>query len=1249
MIARKVERPPWDAVCERFRARLRSLVIRLGVSRLVAFALVGLAAAMFLDWRFDFGTPVRLLILLAYLGTLVGGVTWGVRRHLRHRWNDAEVLRYLDSLDPQGEDALLVLHELHHGDGVEEVKTERGRELLTTALQELDPALAAVQPDKAVEERHVRRWQVTAAGAVLASVVLTVVLSAHVGTGLMRFFNPFSSVRWPHKTTITVEAPESWFVAQGQPFTIRATVTGLEVPSEVLLVSRPRTGRQRVELPLRVQPRPEGLPGGEVSHTFPAVNDSIDFFLTGGDDETDWFQIQVIPAPELVKIEGTYRYPRYAGLVNRIIRGGDLRGLEGTQVAVAFTASTDLAEVEFELALQGDTPVVRKLPLDTPRTFRADLTLSKSGSYRVRLKDQKGLRELRPEVYDINVQPDEPPLVDILEPQGDLIATPRASVRVAIEATDDFGLAEVQFLTALGTGEAHVLTDRITGPIPQTGLRSAHAFTWDLSKVEAKVPARVTYYVRARDVNPTGLGVGESRRHQIEIVKPSAFHLHLFEQAKSILTEAHLAYVNQKRSYELRAAFADRGTGQLTDPVWTELMEAQTASNRAALRIKDLMQDLAREIGRNRMAKETATGRLNVIGALVDQVNRVHHPQAMSTLRSAAPRTEAEAATDQLRTRRTDALKAAHDDQKLAALILYRVLRKLYDWRDLQNAYIKTTLLLERQVEVTDLTEAIAPRYIGKEKEDLTDKELEELDTVAQQQKAIFESEVSLEQELSAIMLLAMQRNRLWILVPIRTAFAGLRDRQVQENLKDAYLQIADNKPFMITKKQQETVTAMQQVQKGLEVAGETVEPDPPINIDDPLPEPDPEVDKRPTGDEEAEPDPDVIRDIAALVGDRMKAVILSAGDQLSLSVQALVDLQEAVLKRTTYLEHNRSEAEMPRFVRLKLGILNERQSAALAHAAATRQVAAEIAMPEPGAILAGVHAEMQAVESLLKAGDTSLGNQAIQRDLIHSLRDLSGFLNRQNEMNARAEDHRKTGHKDAFQRNYVVRDQDLDLAVKVGRACDYGSLLQGDVFRKAHRFMTAPDTVPQRVLDVEKTSRQTAATRQKMVVDLLTQVEKDFQGFTKEVAERLDVEVQLSTVASLVPADALARVASGRFDEAFLGQLSEASSKLEDAARRLVFLIDEREAPPLPREALTTQEAAEDAVVLTPEEWAAQIRPDALAEAIKASPYVPEHLRERMLESLKFGLDPKYRSALGAYYRAVAGQPKKEEGVHSP
>jgi len=1262
MTPKRPERPPWDEVCEQFRGTLRRQVTALGVARLVVFVLAAVALCLFLDWRYDLNWSVRLLLLVLVVAGAVVAVTFELRRHLRRQWSDAEVLRYLDSLNPEGRDALLVLHELHHGDGVVETHSETGQALLNTALGELDPALAVARPREAVKRERVKRWQMGAVGTVLVAVALTAGFSSHVTVGLWRFINPFATTRWPRRTYIDIGAPfdgRKAFVAQGQSFSVKARISGVEIPREVTLYSKPKEGDNWAQQQLAVSTVEGEKPEYLVEHTFEEVNDSIEFYLEGGDGLTRRHDIEVIPAPELVKIQATYHYPTYANRQDLIKTGGDLSALQNTTVDLEFTASTPLKEAVFELKLGEDTPVSRTLTIENNKVCRTSLKLVRDGSYQVRLLDQNGLKELRDERYDIAVEPDEPPMVEIIAPDRNIEATPRAAPRVQFRATDDFGLKEVKFMVASGGDTPAKLTDRITGPIPQTGLSSSQTFSWDLGKQDLKVPARLTFWVTARDCNPVGTGTAESRRLQIDVLKPSEFHLKLFERAKSIIAEARLAFANQKDSFLMGLNWPTKGSGELEDEFWLDLTDKQRRSIRAAARMKDLLQELNTEIEQNRMSKELATGRLNVIGKLLDDVVRAEHPTIDKSLRKAVPRTEAEAQIDALKAKRTTALAGCGDNQKMATVKLLSLLSKLYDWRDLQNAYVQTTLLVERQDEITGETHKVAPLYIGKEPEDLTDPELEQLLRLGKQQKAIYESEDALEKELITIMRNAQKNRRPLIMLPIQVAHRRLRDEQVNEKLKDAWLKIENNQPSMITNKQQEAVAALEVVQRGLAVAGADVKPDGPTDLArvDVTTLVDPELPTAAgtTGNGGSEDGSDsegsTVTDLTGL-GQVLKPPPPPAEDALALSIATLIDLQNAVNSRTEYLSKNNGKTEMPRFVSLKLGMLRERQGDAFTEADKSLKLADEAAkktqLPQPIDLLKSSRGGMTQVASLLKAGDVTPGNQFIQRDLVGGWRDLLGFLSRQYEVNRQAEEHIQGNHMDVFQRKFRIGEKDLPVAVKTARALDHAGVLQGDVRRTVERLRTAGDTTSALVKKVEKANGAAAGKRQEAVGALLASVQKAFGEFTPEIAEWLNTELELSSVAGIVPEKAAERVGGGQLDENFVTQLGQGADLCREKVRRLMFLIDEREAPP-PMEPVAAGQGTTTRKAVSEEDYLKSITPEALSDLVKKSAYLSPALRERMLESLKFQLNPKYKRALGAYVKAVAGKPKAEEEDKEP
>ncbi len=206
----------------------------------------------------------------------------------------------------------------------------------------------------------------------------------------------------------------------------------------------------------------------------------------------------------------------------------------------------------------------------------------------------------------------------------------------------------------------------------------------------------VSCWVKVQDVNPTGRGTVETPKLQIKLVKPSEFHFETFEQAKRIEAEARVAWESQFAAWEFGRQWPEKGTGKEDDPVWQELREKQELAIRAATAMEGYLHELAEQYERNDMAREFMAGRLGVVAELLRRVTQKEHPAVESGLRQARPKTDADAAPERLRQLRSAALAAFADHQKLALLHLEALVKRLFDWRDLQTTLIRSTLLHER-------------------------------------------------------------------------------------------------------------------------------------------------------------------------------------------------------------------------------------------------------------------------------------------------------------------------------------------------------------------------------------------------------------------------------------------------------------------------------------------------------------------------------------------------------------------------
>ncbi len=1218
-----------ERICNAFRRQLRLLLFRAGSARVISIGVLLFAVMTVVDWRLHLSSAPRSAMLTIYLTAAFYAIWSMLLAPLRRRWSDQDVLGYLDNVLPDSQGMLLDYYELStSGTDIQETETEIGRQLADQSAAHAEALAANINVGRALNHRSANRWLVIAAafGAMLVTVGL--VSPAHVKIGAERLFNPLSSTRWPHRTEILVAQPETgWTVPQLEAFDVRATVSG-EIPGHVTLAYRSGDNGYWIRERLEVAEQ-DGIHA--VNYKFPEVREPIDFYLEGGDYTSDEFKIAIIRRPYLQKIAAHYAYPRYAGIPNATRTSGQLSGLEGTQVTLDMECSMPLEKAVLVFELKGDAAKPERIELKPKSGTRLQhsFMLQTDGQYAVELYDKNGYREAKPEVYEIRVTPDEPPEIELLSPGRDLVETRQASVDVAFRASDKLGLKQVQFIYKIrDEPQEHVLSDRFTGPIAQTGNESNARFKWQLQKMEDALPeqGKLSFFVRVRDNNPTGRGVRQSQPANVRLVKPSEFHLDAIERAKLLEEEARIAWRNQLHAWQLGGEWLKDGTGAVDDELWANMKSAQEKSFLAAKQIKFHLETLTEKYERNHMSRDFMAGRLSVITQLLGRLTDQEHAAIAAFLEQARPKTAAEAQPAPLKAARTAVLSKGQDNQKLAVLVLERMLRKLYDWRDLQNCTITTKLLYEQQDEVRGRTSTLAPKTIAKEIEDLADEDQEQLLTLGKQQRAIFDTETGLENQLTYLTYKAEKQQRRSILVPLRAAWANLRNQRVNDYLKRAAELIDNNQPSQILKDQTAAIRALRLVEDGLIIAGQKVDPDEPLTL-------------AMTPSDESQFDPDLIKpeqvaeanpnetpaEVTPLDPGAELAALPEGTDPLSAAVRRMIELQDNVLARTRYLSKNSTQAEMPRFIKLKLLRLEQRQDLALS----TSQTAIDEASKQKNqpveGILRSVSAELGQVRQLLAAKHIDPTTQQMQADAIATLQGLLQYLALEKAVHDAVAENKRLDGVDAFGRQYVLRDQDLGVVVNMLQDVNHARQWLGDTLRKLERFKTQP-AANEAVAKHEAANRVRAleaiATAAKLVSTAVTQL----GSLEAETAPAVR-GTGMDELAKLQLAAVVKPIADGTISDGQFAALGDANQSLIGTIQSLRDLLEDRVKPKVE---LAVQEKP---TTITPEEFAKLTSRESLAERLKDESSLPPELRAMMLRSLEKKFPEKYRELLRAYY----------------
>ena len=1271
------------AICSRFRTKLRSALLGLGVSRTVIAALTMALALILLDRWWRFGVLGRWAACLGLLVAAAAAFIFWLLRPLEERWSDAHVLSYLDRTLPEGREGLLALAELDDPRQIPEAASEQGRVLIEGAREQLASVVSEVRIDEALERRLPRRWLGVAAAeaAVLAGLFLLTL--PHSMTGLGRLLLPWADIPWPQKTQLTLIEPsppmpeDGWPTPRGEPFRLKIQVGGEVVPRHVELAYRGEKGGRWIRENLRV--------GDEYTctTTFPEVLENLRFVFRGNDARTEQLKIRVVDRPALTRIVAIYQFPIYSRVPPKRVESGAVSGLEGTRVTLICTANQELEQAELVFRLKpksgktSEASTVAATLDETRRTFKHTFALTTSGSYEVRLKGTTGLAQGQPEVYPIQVVPDEPPVAEILAPVGDQTATPQGRCEVSFQATDDFGLTQVEMRYEINDGESQALSDRVTGPVAQGGKTSRAGFTWDFRVLNVKPGDRLAFYLRARDCNPSGDGVADSPRLRVAFKNLTEFQGHVVLEAKALLTEAKTAYEQQKYAY------VDLGhwlAGTLPNPeetlkpreVLSRARSEQDYARRAAQAVAYHTEQLRAHMEANAMRRELMSRRLDQIEKLLHPVLSSLLPGIEGVLAGGEPATAEEAAPDAARAKMQKAARTARPRQRQAALALYRIYAYIADWADLQNVLVKTKRLAEQQMDIHAATVRITPRFKGKEIEDLDEKSVEELSTIGQQQHATYEAERALEEELARLIVKSERERRQGIYVSLMTAFKGLKSHLVNDRMRRAAMAVADNRPHTILDVQQLAIKGLTWVRDGLIAAGDELQPGTPfaqkdielILKDDRL---------RPAEAEVAEVAAEDAELTAAAIAEPTD---VKPADTLEYALQVWQERQAEALDRTRHIHEMLGRRQRStRYLRLKMGMLALRGTAletAISEALARGARHECERLPTRLHTLAG---ESRKAVALTKSGRVGPGVQRVQHGSVESVKDLRRFLEARTQMLNGQKDHEASGHRDPFGRPYVLGGGNLARAAGMLESLGWALLFHRDAMRKAK-------PIPADIGQEDKSlCRAEVAAAGALLAGMMREVEGAAEAaasFTNgELRERLaqlsekeravvtppDVQRRLTQWArkhlapiKLPPVPAEPNAASQKELAAPEWRLRQAITALRDLTDERVHTeVEVPEEERIPEATEVAQVKAEDletteVMEKVRDELLKYEKPAAVIKRVRESTAIPDTLKQKLIATLEklerrdkqeepeTPLDAKYRALVTAYFNAIAG-----------
>jgi len=733
---------------EQLRRRTGAMLLVQRSAVVAAWAIGTILALVLLDYALRLPGEFRLIFLIAGGGALLAGLWKYLGGALAHRPSLTQLALRVERSLPSLSGRLASCIEFALS-GEHERNPFAARSVRETQRRLAGESIGAlIRRGKTL--RHV--------GVMLVIVALAVTLAAGypaaARTGLARLLLPYGSARWPARTAVASlmheVAGRGGVYPRGRALPLRAR--NLTVGAEA----------ERVDAHYRLIR--EGGSGGDsgggsgawhqivLTHQGGGVHErlvdtdaeAIDLFFTTEDARTERRRIALVPPPAVARATVTIAPPAYASDRLAPLQAGLGPGID--ERAVTESPSLVGSEVSLLLKLNKPLPVPSSpaereswmrqtfgwngehLPRfaedpDDAGRWRLSWTLQATCTLSLNLRDAHGLTNDEPIRYRILAVADLPPTVIVTEPERDETVLPTAVVGVAGEGRDDVALSRVGLRTHIQRGEAEAAEE-----LPFAPQREADG---TMASIEAELDLAGFDLTEGDTVIITAVGEdafqlqGRRREPVISTVR----RLRIISEADlAAQLRRELAAVRQN-AVRVEAIQAELQDDVMESGVQPGLRGAQARLGDRLRGQREAIERLQDRSTRNRMQDEQLAGLLQQSGDLLDYAGRAGN-RAMEAIESRL------GAPDDL------AAGSAAEDNRLIIEAQQEVREELADLiklldRDEDTWLVERELetLIEQQVALERQTADLAPKTIGRNREDLAESQLRDLDRIAQRQR----------------------------------------------------------------------------------------------------------------------------------------------------------------------------------------------------------------------------------------------------------------------------------------------------------------------------------------------------------------------------------------------------------------------------------------------------------------------------------------------------------------------------------
>ena len=664
----------------------------IGILALVLTGTIIILAVSFQLWQFPFSRWIRIAIVLLSIGGAIYVIVRSFVLPLRNKLTDAAVASRLESTQTSetfaAENRILSAVQLWRT--LQDNRLGYAPEFVEHLVIQASRDMEQVQHKRVFQSefRRIRRSAGVAVGGVLLLLV-TYFLLPTTFTGFAQAFQTLPKTLQDDQEylkksiQITTVQPGNIQIERGTDVNVTAEVGGhLGAPVELyyrvgeirIQSSNPLPQAEWQSLPMHHIPADTGrsLQVSELSRfpysaTLENVTRPLQYYVSVKEVTSEQYQITISNEPVVTQFQYRLNPPVYTQLQPQTlpVNVGDIQVLFGTEIVftgesnkslqrahIAFEVSDDvlLAVKEGELRgsitqlpVEGDSDSQQKA-LSTPQIIHGSFVARQSENYRIYITDVDGFTNRDPVNWTITVLEDAAPDVAIVAPARDTVLDDAMLVELKVEATDDYGIQELQLVYRVeseGAEEVNVPLKRWTVEDALSQRSVFVAYTWDVDRIGMFPGETLAYYVQALDIDDvSGPNIGKS--HTFTLRFPS-----LSELYDAVATEQE---TEQRGLEELVDEQADatglvdtlldkiRKSQELTlndENLMQQVLENQQQIEETAKQLIENMKETAEEMEQNQLFDTETIEKYQELQELMEKALSEEHKELLQKLAEA--------------------------------------------------------------------------------------------------------------------------------------------------------------------------------------------------------------------------------------------------------------------------------------------------------------------------------------------------------------------------------------------------------------------------------------------------------------------------------------------------------------------------------------------------------------------------------------------------------------------------------------